>query len=90
MWKLRQGQTHQEASYDFTIIRKSRGSLKQGHVNDLKNAFKACPRLVINVLVFLLSTCLSVVLHDESLIYLNFTAVDSGPATELGIDQFSG
>ena len=57
--------------------------------HDLKNAFKACPRLVINISVFLLSTCLSVVLHDESLIYLSFMGVDSGPGTELGIDQFS-
>lgn len=75
--------------YYFSIIRKSRDSLKKSHINDFKNAFKACPRLVINVSVFLLSTCLSVVLHDDSLIYLNFMGVDSGLGTELGIGQFS-
>lgn len=39
--------------------------------------------------VFLPSTCLSVVLDNESFIYLNFMGAYSGPGTGLGTDQFS-
>lgn len=79
-----------EVLYDFSLVRKEKREIYLSKVTSVskrkKNAFNACPGSGNKcTTVFLPSTCLSVVLDNESFMYLNFMGVYSG----LSMDQSS-